>query len=260
VKLWPTPTASDWNTPVKKRTEQGGKAYRSNLKEAVKLWPTPRAAGLCGGTGGGEALKVKCAGIDEARKMGAGNGGRLNADWVERLMGYPDGWTDIEKEGIDTENRYPAAWLDGSWDTIPRTAVKQENRKKRIQGLGNAVAPQVTAYLFGLIKKAVWPGTSSYILEAANVVGSSLNYYKNYVKRVLGRAATDERYNEEAAFWAKEAAGLVSIAEFGNEDVKRHARYLLETAFNTGKGRYGKSEIRGNHMIDKLIAKVWRYS
>jgi hypothetical protein len=109
---------------------------------------------MCGGTGGREQLKVKCADIDEARKTGAGNGGQLNADWTERLMGYPDGWTDIERENIDTENRYPAAWSDGSWDTIPRTVVKQKNRKKRIQGLGNAVVPQAAALVWARVKAA----------------------------------------------------------------------------------------------------------
>jgi hypothetical protein len=68
-------------------------------------------------------------------------------------MGYPDGWTDIERENIDTENRYPAAWSDGSWDTIPRTVEKQKDRKKRIQGLGNAVVPQAAALVWECIAR-----------------------------------------------------------------------------------------------------------
>jgi hypothetical protein len=95
------------------------------LETAVKLWPTAKTSG------------------------------QLNADWTERLMGYPDGWTDVDKADIDRAEKYPQAWLDGSWDTIPRTVVKQECRRQRIKGLGNAVVPQVTAYLWGLIKKAL---------------------------------------------------------------------------------------------------------
>jgi hypothetical protein len=70
-------------------------------------------------------------------------------------MGYPDGYTDIDKDGIDTANRYPEAWLDGSWDTIPRLAVRQKNRRKRIKALGNAVVPQIPEYLWGLIERAL---------------------------------------------------------------------------------------------------------
>jgi hypothetical protein len=95
-----------------------------------------------------------------------------------------------------------------------------------------------------------------------NVYGAGLDYYKGYVKRVLGRAKTDEsfaKYNKENVFWAGEAAGLVSIAEFGNEEVKHDARYLLELAFYAGRGRHGKTKARNNHAIAKLITKVWSH-
>ena len=85
-----------------------------------------------------------------------GSGGQLSADWVERLMGFPDGWTDIDKDGIDAANRYPAAWRDGSWDTIPRLAVRQKNRRTRIRALGNAVVPQIPAYLWALTAETLW--------------------------------------------------------------------------------------------------------
>lgn len=32
---------------------------------------------------------------EERRNMSQGNGGQLNPDWVEWLMGFPIGWTDI---------------------------------------------------------------------------------------------------------------------------------------------------------------------
>jgi hypothetical protein len=111
---------------------------------------------MCGGTGGWQQLKENCEDIDEVRKMGAGNGGQLNADWVERLMGYPEGWTDIDAGNIDTADPYPAAWADGSWDTIPRVVTKQKNRKARLKGLGNAIVPQCAAYLWGMIARALW--------------------------------------------------------------------------------------------------------
>jgi len=33
---------------------------------------------------------------EERRAMRAGNGGKLNPRWVEWLMGFPLGWTDLE--------------------------------------------------------------------------------------------------------------------------------------------------------------------
>lgn len=65
---------------------------------AGSCWPTPRATGgLCGGTGHFQMLQRKVdMGIiskEEMMKMIPGNGGRLNPDWVEWLMGFPTGWT-----------------------------------------------------------------------------------------------------------------------------------------------------------------------
>jgi hypothetical protein len=93
--LWPTPTKSSGTGAGEHGT--GG----PNLQTAVKLWPTPRTAGMCGGTGNWNQLKEKCADLDEARKMGAGNGGQLNPTWVEWLMGWPLGWTDLKLLGTD---------------------------------------------------------------------------------------------------------------------------------------------------------------
>jgi hypothetical protein len=33
---------------------------------------------------------------EDKRKMSAGNNGHLNPTWVEWLMGFPLGWTDLE--------------------------------------------------------------------------------------------------------------------------------------------------------------------
>ncbi len=94
--MWPTPRAND----AEKRGEFDITNPRNGLPAAVHLWPTPRTAGMCGGTGNWNQLKDKCENIEEARKMGAGNGGQLNPTWVEWLMGYPLGWTDLNVSGI----------------------------------------------------------------------------------------------------------------------------------------------------------------
>jgi hypothetical protein len=85
--------------------------------------------------------------------------------------------------------------------------------------------------------------------------------YKNYVKYVLGRAAADENYekhNKESVFYAKEISGYISIAEFGHEQAQKFAMRVLENWFYTGEGRGGKSKIRKNYWLDKLIARVMR--
>ena len=73
---------------------------KHNLKGVVMFYPTPTTgAGLCGGTGNFQQLKkLQQAGQiteEERRNMSQGNGGQLNPTWVEWLMGFPLGWTDL---------------------------------------------------------------------------------------------------------------------------------------------------------------------
>ena len=101
--VWPTPRSStamaeDMDT-VRERLDNGTK-YKSRLEEAVAMWPTPTYGKLAGGTGGMQQIEAKyLAGeitSEERRAMRAGNGGKLNPMWVEWLMGFPIGWTDLE--------------------------------------------------------------------------------------------------------------------------------------------------------------------
>ena len=100
AKMWPTPKASD----CKGRGLAGSKSAerdlkKHNLKGVVMFYPTPTTgAGLCGGTGNFQQLKnLEARGQiteEERRSMAAGNGGQLNPDWVEWMMGFPLGWTE----------------------------------------------------------------------------------------------------------------------------------------------------------------------
>ena len=74
---------------------------KHNLKGVVMFYPTPTTgAGLCGGTGNFQQLKKlqQSGQISEEgrRNMSQGNGGQLNPTWVEALMGFPVGWTELE--------------------------------------------------------------------------------------------------------------------------------------------------------------------
>ena len=54
---------------------------------------------MCGGSANYQRLnEMEEAGVisaEERRSMAAGNGGQLNPTWVEWLMGFPLGWTDL---------------------------------------------------------------------------------------------------------------------------------------------------------------------
>lgn len=93
--LWPTPLASDWKRQEVRGNRKGtisGAVWRS-------MWPTATANGW-GSTGHQQMLqqRVDAGEIteDEKRQMVQGHGGKLNPTWIEWLMGFPTGWTDLE--------------------------------------------------------------------------------------------------------------------------------------------------------------------
>jgi hypothetical protein len=151
--LWPTPNSRDW----KDTGSTQGNRHSPNLGTMVQKYLTPRASDI--GKGEKSETFVKRMGdrTDNCfQSLPAQVGGQLNPDWVEALMGYPQGWTDIERE-VTLENIYPQAWLDGTWEEgLPRVVKGMKNRAIRLKGLGNSVLPQIPAYLWGLIARALW--------------------------------------------------------------------------------------------------------
>ena len=101
VAMFPTPTRFDAECGDLKGKEYNGQSrHAMKLIQAAKLYPTPTTgAGMCGGTGNYQQLKAleEFGQIteEERRSMAAGNGGQLNPTWVEWLMGFPLGWTDL---------------------------------------------------------------------------------------------------------------------------------------------------------------------
>ncbi len=94
--LWPTPLAHAGSNRRQKPTpaQAAGKAGMQ-LSVAVRLWPTPTAvtntggAALCKWGGSGARAKLRTM-VSDAELNGA-----LNPTWVEWLMGWPLGWTDL---------------------------------------------------------------------------------------------------------------------------------------------------------------------
>ena len=163
--LWPTPTQRDYKGTS---AEEGlirndGKSRMDQLPNAVKFWPTPRAQEPGKTTEGyGRGLQELVEGKEQRKlwptprqfmykdsitdrnkgNIGEKVGGQLNPDWVEQLMNFPEGWTDLE---VDTPRPWPG------WPALmgesqypyepPRTTSGCKNRAKRLKCLGNAVVP-----------------------------------------------------------------------------------------------------------------------
>lgn len=88
-QMWPTPTARDCKgaNSLKHLTQPktpGNNHHVSQLANAVKLFTTPCAADAQVTHGG-----------NNCRSLRTDVAGQLNPTWVEWLMGFPPGWTDL---------------------------------------------------------------------------------------------------------------------------------------------------------------------
>ena len=94
LQSWPTPQEHNATGPPGAGTiARGGR--QSDLCVAVRLWPTPTSVS------GNQDGRMTEWGGSGSRKMLVGlphheTNGHLNPRWVEWLMGFPDGWTDLE--------------------------------------------------------------------------------------------------------------------------------------------------------------------
>ena len=94
-QMWPTPQARDYKGP----SGRSMKGTETDLPQAVKMYPTPTASLEKHSTkeaywenriqkGRQEDIQMRVY-----KETGSGS---LNPQWVEWLMGYPEGWTDLE--------------------------------------------------------------------------------------------------------------------------------------------------------------------
>jgi len=95
VTKWPTPQSRDWKGPPGAGS-QARKGRMSSLPAAVRIWPTPTARdrysrGPSEAERNSPSLNYVATG---------GDGGKLNPTWVEWLMGFPIGWTDLRPLGM----------------------------------------------------------------------------------------------------------------------------------------------------------------
>ena len=93
ARLWPTPKARDWRTASGRE-----KRVSPDLNVAVKLFPTPKATDYKGsGPRGSKSAEhdLKKGNLKGAVMYATEKDGQLNPEWVEWLMGFPIGWTEL---------------------------------------------------------------------------------------------------------------------------------------------------------------------
>ena len=163
---YPTPTASDWKGP--NRSGSGSCSSRGLATVVGNLWPTPSAIHAQRGNHDEpiEKYEQRCLEYYEgnysgkpgkslgvAVRMETVDNGRLNPDWVELLMGLPEGWTDPDKD-VEPSMIDASSWLDGSWeDNVPRLTARKDFRNKRLKAIGNSVVPQCASTAFEVVRR-----------------------------------------------------------------------------------------------------------
>jgi hypothetical protein len=140
---WPTPNASDYKGsgtegPLRDRLDYATERGATKSNTYPKNWATPQARDhRTGGADRWDNPERSRNLNDQAATLG--NGGQLNPDWVEWLMGWPVAWTRLE-------NTY-TNWMDwevdpADIDLVPRIATDIQNRIDRLRAIGNGQVPQ----------------------------------------------------------------------------------------------------------------------
>jgi DNA (cytosine-5)-methyltransferase 1 len=100
VRMFPTPTTADtWTDKLKSSQQKEGSMHSVNLSQAVhmkEMFPTPTSSDHKGWSKGHKRAEDLSNRLDFAVEPDKGVGGTLNPMWVEWLMGFPIGWTDLK--------------------------------------------------------------------------------------------------------------------------------------------------------------------
>jgi len=151
-ELWPTPRCHDAKTMSASEMDR-----KSPCLGALVVYPTPSANEDAAGRPGSKMQKM-LGNSPEVRGTTPEEWGKgsLNPDWVEWLMGWPQGATSLEPMSKDTYNEWLSN-VETMWqqdpserevDPIPRVATGVENRANRLKAIGNGQVSltMVTAY------------------------------------------------------------------------------------------------------------------
>ena len=165
VKNFPTPTAQDFKI-------RGPNSRQQALSNIDRLFPTPTNSMVTiqdleqarfSGSGGkrpkyGNIFPTPT--VNDSKNTGSASqkernsqalnvavNGLLNPDWVEWLMGWPIGWSDLKP-------LTKLKWLDPSIDphpAIPRTTDIKISRVSRLKAIGNGQVPLCAAMAWGIL-------------------------------------------------------------------------------------------------------------
>lgn len=117
--------------------------HTPGLNAIAARYPTPTVQDgeNCGGTGSFDKVQqlADAGEITEEERRAMTGGAQLNPDWVEWLMGWPVGWTDVERDLCD--------WRDISVEPedIHIATTRRDNRPARIKAIGNGQVPLCAA-------------------------------------------------------------------------------------------------------------------
>ena len=180
ARLFPTPRAADSEKGQRRRARAEKELKRGHgidLPLFTQLYPTPTVhgndnrKGVSAHSGDGLATFVRqqmfptptvndsknnappSQHVENGRHSNPLNvvaGGALNPAWVEWLMGFPIGWTDIDSESSSRTTGNEHEWWSAEPD-IPRVAKGVPNRVARLRTLGNAVVTMQAYPIFAAI-------------------------------------------------------------------------------------------------------------
>ena len=115
VKLWPTPTVCEVEKNLEHYQERRARPRATkgggdgpNLATAVKLLPTPKARDYrTGDNPDSRRAREKQSGACHSPDLNdvAAPSGQLNPEFVEWLMGYPAGWTELKDSEMPSSRR-----------------------------------------------------------------------------------------------------------------------------------------------------------
>jgi hypothetical protein len=111
VQKWPTPQARDWKGP----SGISLKGTENDLPNAVRSYPTPtsndhKGAGYQKGKNGARFFTLPGAAREaDGMAYDTSSSGQLNPTWVEWLMGFPLGWTDLEPLATPSSHNAPSS-------------------------------------------------------------------------------------------------------------------------------------------------------
>jgi len=114
------------------------------------LWPTPTAHNAKETNAPSESLR-------NTPTLAAQAGGQLNPTWVEWLMNWPIGWTELaplSNEDFNdwfSKNSSGGAWWAQEPINVPRTAHNIPARTHRLRCIGNGQVPAVVFLAWNLL-------------------------------------------------------------------------------------------------------------